>query len=309
MGANITGLISMKGGSLAVYCEDKIPLLSGADKTTWKLDNNISFSSGAKLRTVQELSGAVLALDEGGLSSLQATLNYGSFEVSSFSRLVKPLIDQLLNLVVSSRVVRSKNQYRLYTRSGDVLTCTVMTPNPLIQPQDVSFTRAKYAHGVTCTGWGQLNNEDAYFFGTTDGYVMREDVGASFDGGDVQAVMSLPFSSFKAPSNKKRFRKLILEIDAPQTTEINFRQRFDYADGTYGSSQTQIAEAIAGGGIWGDAEWGAFRWGMPTKTNAEANVSGVGRNMSMLIWHTSALDNAFALQGLLIHYSMLGLSR
>jgi hypothetical protein len=89
VGDDITGLLSMKGGVMAIYCKSKIMILQGTDKTTWSLTTN-SLSSGAKFGTVQELAGAAMALDNRGLTSLQATLNYGGFEASVFSRLIKP---------------------------------------------------------------------------------------------------------------------------------------------------------------------------------------------------------------------------
>jgi hypothetical protein len=206
-------------------------------------------------------------------------------------------------------VIKGKNQYRLYTRSGDILTCTLLTPNPQVLPSDVGFTRSGYLHQITAIGGGVIGTEDVFFFGTSDGYVMREDVGPNFDGNTIAAVLRLPFASFKSPSNKKRFRKLVLELDAPQTTVVNFRELFDYADGTYNASIPQTAIAFGGGGQYDASSWDNFRWSLPAQTQAEANISGVGRNMALLIWHSSALDDSFIMQGLVIHYTVMGLTR
>lgn len=308
MGSSITGLVPMKGGVMAIYCIDKTMLLSGSDKTTWTMSTN-SLSSGAIAYTAQEIAANALALDIRGLTSLQATLNFGGFEMSVFSRYVKPYLDQMTPAVIDSRVVRSKNQYRLYASNGIVLTCTVMSPNPIITPQDVAFTRSYYGLNIACVGGGEVNGEDVYLFGTDDGWVMREDVGASFDGVAIPSVLRTPFWSFKSPSNKKRFRKLIIEIDTPQQTDIYFRELFDYADGNYQPSINMATTAYGGGGQWNVDGWDTFQWSLPVQTQAEQNISGVGRNMSLLLWHESALDEAFSLKGLIIHYSILGLAR
>ena len=308
LGDTITGLVPMKAGTMAIYCSNKTMVLSGAEKTSWALAS-ISVSSGARLYTAQEIASNGLALDDRGLTSLQATLNYGGFEMSVFSRYVKPYLDGMMLSVVDSRVVKAKNQYRIYASNGVVLTATLLTPNPLVRPEDVSFTRSFYERGITCVGGGEINEEEALFFGTTDGYVMREDVGASFDGQPIASVMRTPFWSFKSPSNKKRFRKIVLEISTPQLTDIYFRELFDYGDGNYSPSIIFSASAYGGGGQWNVGDWDEFQWSLPVQTQAEKNVAGVGRNMSMLIWHESALDEAFSLKGMVVHYAQLGLAR
>jgi hypothetical protein len=211
--------------------------------------------------------------------------------------------------VIDSRVVQAKNQYRLYASNGVVMTCTILSPNPQITPIDVAFTRSFYETAIACCGGGEILGEEYLFFGTTDGYVMREDVGASFDGDPIPSVLRLPFTSLKSPSNKKRFRKLVIELDAPQLTTISFKELFDYADGNYAAGINQTAEAYGGGGQWNVSEWDTFQWSLPVQTQAEANIAGVGRNMALLIWHESALDEAFTMQGLLLHYSILGMTR
>ena len=44
-------------------------------------------------------------------------------------------------------------------------------------------------------------------------------------------------------------------------------------------------------------------------SHGEVNIDGVGRNVSFLIWHESATDLAFSMQGLMLQYSVLGLTR
>jgi hypothetical protein len=308
VGDELTGLQSMKGGVLAIYCDEHTFLLEGSGKASWSLTTN-SVSSGARFATVQEIASSVVALDDRGLTSLQATQNFGSFEMSIFSRMVKPYLDAMLPTIIGSRVVRAKNQYRIYSSTGVLLTFTILTPNSVIEPRDVAVTRSDYSANVSCVGAGTINNSEVMFFGTSDGWVMREDVGTSFDGVEIPSVVRLPFYSYKSPSNKKRFRKLVLELDAPSQTTINYRQLFDYADGNYTPSINFSTDVQGGGGQWDVDEWDTFLWSMPVQTQAEANVSGVGRNMSLLIWHESALDAPFNLQGILVHYSVLGMAR
>jgi hypothetical protein len=154
-----------------------------------------------------------------------------------------------------------------------------------------------------------MSDGEGLFFGTSDGYVMREDKGTSFDGADIQAVLRLPFNHFKSPASKKRFRKLVLEMFAYDDVTINFKQLFDYADGNYRSSVNQSAEVYSAGFQLNVSNLSEALLGVPVVQQAEANVDGVGRNQSLLLWNTSSFVRPFVLQGLMTHYSILGMTR
>lgn len=308
MGDELTGFVPSKGNTATIYCRNKTELLSGSDKTTWQ-KSTVSLSAGARWRSTAEISAANVALDDRGLTSLQATINFGSFEMSIFSRMVQPYLSSVMDLVIGCRVLRSKSQYRLYASDGRVLICSVLTPAAQIQPNDVAFTKLEYLHNPTCAYSFEMSSEEFHAFGTDDGWIMREDVGTSFDGQAIDAVFRLPYHSFKSPSNKKRFRKVTMETTASYTTNIYFRQSFDYDNGDYEPSIQYHTTGQSGGGYYDVSEWDTFRWSMPSQGTAEANIDGVGRNMSLLIWHSSSIDPAFNIQGLIYHFTPMGLAR
>lgn len=309
VGDEVTGLASMKGGVLGVFCLNRVNTLSGSSAADWSMEL-YSSSAGAKHDTAQEMGGNALFLDDRGLTSLQATQSFGDFEPAIFSRDVKPLLDAYAARVVGSRIAKGKFQYRLYADDGTRVTAAILSPEAVVSPKDVSFTRQKYAHLPTCIAQGDMDDEsDGLFFGTQDGYVMREDVGTSFDGEVIDAVMRLHFNHLKSPANKKRYRKLEMELESPDDVTVFFRQQFDYADGNYQASLTNEALVAGGGGQWDASSWDQFRWSLPIANKAEANIDGVGRNMGLLIWHESAQDRPFLLQGLLLQFTAMGLSR
>lgn len=309
LGDEITGLTSLKGQALGAFCRNRIAVISGSSVSDW-VKEDYSLTAGAVAGTVEDRSGNALFLDDRGLTSLQATQAFGDFEDADFSRNVKPyLTNARLALAVAGRMARSKNQYRLYFSDGDVLSFALLSPDPVILPKYVAVTRQEYSHTVTCVFSGDMSDGEGLFFGTSDGYVMREDKGTSFDGADIQAVIRLPFNHFKSPASKKRFRKLVLEMYAQDDVTVNFKQLFDYADGNYRSSVTQTADVYAAGFQLSVSELNTARLGVPIVTQAEANVDGVGRNQSLILWNTSASVRPFVLQGLMTHYSILGMTR
>lgn len=308
MGDEITGLSSMKGAVLGVFCNNRISLLNGSSKADWSMGIHAE-NIGTKTRTVQGNAGNALFLGERGMVSMQATDAFGSFEPAICSRDVKPLLDSKLPLVVGTRLVRGKYQYRMYFSDRSVLSACILTPAAAIQPKDVSFLPVEYAHVPSCIGGGSISGEDWLLFGTTDGWVMREDVGASFDGAVIDSALRLHFNSFKNPATKKRYYKLTLELDSQDAVTLRFRQVFDLSDGFYFDSLTQTASSPGSGGQWDVSNWDSFYWSLPAAVQVEANVDGVSKNMSLVLWHSSAMDAPFTLQGLLTQYKLMGLSR
>lgn len=309
MGDELTGLVSMRGDKLGIFCRGKVAMLDGSSVATWAMQD-YSKSAGAKMGTACETGGNALFLDARGLTSLQATQAYGDFEPAIFSRNVKPLMDAAQQTAVAARLAKQAYQYRLYLDNGTVLTAAILTPEAVIQPRDVSFTQQRYPHPAVCLGEGGIPGDaQAMFFGTADGWVMQESVGQSFDGETIVAVLRLAYNHSKSPSTKKRYRKLELEMSAKQTVVVLCRQQFDYSDGKYPASPSMGAEATVGGAVWGGGHWDEFLWSATDVSRAQINVSGVGRNMGLLLWNEEQDMEPFILQGMVVHYSPLGLAR
>lgn len=309
LGDEITGLASLKGSVLGVWCRSKLTTISGSSATDWAEDP-FTQSAGAIFGTVVETGGNALFLDERGVTSLQGTQNYGSFQPSFFSGNVKPLLKPLIPNVIGARMTRESYQYRLYTGDGQVLSFALMTANASVRPKDVAPTLQQYLHNPTCFFEGNFNYEDdCMVFGTDDGFVMRESVGTSFDGAEIESVLRLPFDHFKSPANNKRFYKIQLEIDSHDAWVIRFMQLFDYEDGRYDPNIQQSADMDPIGALWDVENWNEFFWGTAAVSQVEAQIDGLGRNMAQLLWASSDVFEPYILSGIMVHNSIRGLRR
>jgi hypothetical protein len=144
------------------------------------------------------------------------------------------------------------------------------------------------------------------YFGTDEGYIMHIDSGTSFNGGSIQSFLRLPFTHLQSPHRKKRFRKIVVDVDAGSQADISYSVDFEY--GERGSSeQTEII--YGSGSFWDVGEWDSFTWSSPAISRIEGYIDGSGRNFSLLISHNSTTDPAFTLQGVQLNYSLRGLVR
>ena len=309
VGDEINGLTSLKGSVLGIFCANKVHLLEGSSRQDWNLSLHAR-NVGTLPGTLQENAGNAVMLSGRGLVSLQATQTFGGFEPATWSQNVTPWLSENMQAAVACRMVRGKYQYRLYFADGTVLAACIATPNAVIAPGDVEFTFSRYQHVASCVTEGEMQHgQTCMFFGTQDGWVMHEDVGTSFDGAPIHAYARLHFDNLRSPTQRKRFHKLTLEMDAPGRVDIRFLQLFDLADNYYPRSATQLLQTQGTGGQWDLSRWNRFYWSSPAATQAEVNVSGIGRNMGLLLWMQSDMDEPVLLQGLLIQYAILGMTR
>jgi len=298
LGTEVTGLRSMQGNSLVITGEDRINVLYGTSASNWDLQS-FSMESGATERSQAYIETGLYFFNGDDLSSMSATQSFGDFETSSISAAVNPYLKPRKGLIVGASVNKDKNQYRLFFSDKSVLVGTIANG------QVVGFTN-----------W-LLSDTPSFIaenhFGSTDGKVMKMDTGSSFNGVAIQSFLRLAFTPLGTPQNKKRYRKAILEVESGGQSTLNYVADYDY--GTGGSSvsvQTTIPGAVSGGGgggFWDVATWDNFVWSSAVVAQAEAYLNGTGKNISLLIVHTSATDPAFTVQGVQLNYSIRGLNR
>jgi len=292
IGSEVTGLNNMQGNSLAITGISQVSVLYGTSSADWDL-KSFSPAIGAVNKTHAQMDSDLYYFNGDDLSSLTATQAFGDFESASISALVKPYIDARKQNTVGATVNRDKNQYRLFFSDKTVLVGTI------INRQLVGFSTWLLEHTPSYV--------TEHYMGCTDGSVMLMDSGTSFNGTAIQSYLRLPFTNLNSAHKKKRFRKATLELAAGSQATLNYLADYDY--GTGGSSSSSATTVYGGGGFWDVASWDNFVWSSAVVASAEAYLNGSGRNISLLIVHTSATDPSFTLQGVQLNYSLRGLNR
>jgi len=292
IGSEVTGLNSMQGNSLAITGINQISVLYGTSSSDWDL-KSFSPAIGAVDKTHAQMDSDLYYFNGDDLSSLTATQAFGDFESASISALVKPYIDARKEDTVGATVNRDKNQYRLFFSDKTVLVGTI------INRQLVGFSTWLLEHTPSYV--------TEHYMGCTDGSVMLMDSGTSFNGTAIRSYLRLPFTNLNSPHKKKRFRKATLELAAGSQATLNYLADYDY--GTGGSSSSAATTVYGGGGFWDVGSWDNFVWSSAVVASAEAYLNGSGRNISLLIVHSSATDPSFTLQGVQLNYSLRGLNR
>jgi len=153
-----------------------------------------------------------------------------------------------------------------------------------------------------CEGEKPDGSETA-FFGSTSGYVYRLDSGASFDGQEISAAMTLVFNAIGTPRAIKRFRRASLEITGDSFAEFAFNYDLGYGSTEYeqGTSRSYSTSLVAS--FWDSVVWDSFVWDGRTLAPSEVEMEGSAENVAVRVASVSALYQPFTVNSVILHYS------
>lgn len=297
LGDEITGFRAEAGNVLLCFTRRQTSGLYGNNITDWQL-RPVSPETGALAYTVQRV-GTTLAWDDRGIISLSRTDAFGDFADAALSRRVQPLLDRAKAGVTASSVVRKRNQVRYYRSSGDFIMGYVSSNGQM------EFMPGRYPVPVRCISNSDNDSgEETILFGSDDGYVYQAEKGTSFDGEPIEYALRLAFNHFGSPHLRKTFKKMDLELDTENYVMFSIATELSYAAAHTASNLDQTRElgAFSGGGYWDNSEWNEFFWSDEPVATAEAEVTGTGTNLGVLVYGNSDAQKPFTLQGFLVHY-------
>jgi len=303
IGDEITGFRDVAGDSFVVVCRNSTHIVSG---TPGAADFNVSIYSdtaGALEWTIQRLAYPVY-LDDNGVLELRSVQSYGDFQTATLSQNISKILAPLISSATASMISRSKNQYRLYFSNGTGMVFT-FSGNKLAGIMPVNYGKTVKC----CCNGVDSNGDEALFFGSDDGYVYQLDAGYSFDGEEVNAWIRPSFNHFKSPEHVKRFFKIVLEIDADETSDLAFLPVFDYGDPNQPDAFEGILNVSGGGSSWDEENWEALYYDGAIISSAYGYLDAVGKNFSLLIRSELTYEKPHTIQGAIVHFSQRGLKR
>jgi hypothetical protein len=297
---DLTNLQSLPGGVLAITCLRIIELLTGSDTTDW-VKTTHSTTSGAVLDSMQVLGDALL-LDGGDITWLKRTQDFGNFKGTPISRDISSIVSDAMTTCAGSLVLRNKAQFRLFMTDGRTICGTFAGSRVL------GWTMMDL--GVTPNVVAVAKDNDSAersFIGCDDGFVYEMDIGRSFDGENIVAIMRMAFASCGSPGLTKRFHDISIEGTAGEDTIITMQPDFTYSD----EDESPVAESheitIQGrGNFWDVGDWDDFLWGRPIAFRQRTQISGTGHNISVLFASDSAQDLSHTILAMTITFTPRG---
>ena len=300
---DVTGMLTLPGAqttaTLGVWMSSTTGVLYGTDPTTFNF-TVFNVGIGGIAGTVQNLFDS-FSLSEPGVVNLQATLNFGNFNSSAYTKNIQPFITQQLTKVTTSAVSHVKGQYRIFFNDGYGLWLTMASQ------QYLGAALVQFPNPVTCIDVDTLvNGMAATYFGSTDdlGYIYQADTGPSFDGEDLFAYFTTAWDYFKTSEWLKQYRRARVEIAGQSYAAVSFGYGLGDNSPLIGQpSATSYASAFSPA-IWDTFTWDDFVWDGQTLSPTYVSLDGTARDIQPVIGSSTNYIMPFIVNSLTFQYSM-----
>jgi hypothetical protein len=308
MGDTITGIRSVKGNdggaAMLVSVTSTYSVLYGSSSSDFNLVPSGS-DLGFEANTIQPVGNDVFGLTAQGIQSLVATQAYGSFNYAAVSTLVQPYLSDRAGLQTASVSLKAKNQYRLFFSDNSVLVVG------LTGGKISGSLTLDYGKQVKCICNARLSTgEEVTYFGSTDGYVYKDNVGTSFDGAEIEAWIRPVFNNLQSPLVRKTFLRAVFEVESEGYARVNATYDLGYGSPDVSAAATQDDQAILGAGsYWDQFNWDDFIWDAPVVANAYLSIDGTENNISFMFYSSRNQDDPHTVQGVNLQYVPRRLTR
>ena len=308
VGDTITGLKTFRD-DLIIFSQNSINKLvninSSSTIAVTDVTRNIGCIDGF---SIQEIGGDLVFLAPDGIRTVAATARIDDIELSSISHKIIPVINELVtdinNYDVSSAVIRTQNQYRLfYTKS---------ITSKLSQKGIVGTFKIN-AEGMPVWEWAELqgieascftsnyntqNIEQAYH-GDYDGYVHFHNKGSSFDGDNISAEFKTPDIDYGDVGIRKTLHYIKLSIKPEGDSDNNMDVRYDFEDPDLSQPTTFPLGSLLTPSTFGAAVFGIARFGTPEIPMKKVNLWGSGFSNSFK-FYSNDKNPPYSIQGMYI---------
>ena len=181
-------------------------------------------------------------LSPDGIRTLAGTARIGDVELTSVSRNIQKIVTAITSNIdsytITSVVLRSKSQYRLYyndpTKSASVSKGIIGT----FTGQGFEWSETKGIEAVAVDSGFLYNNIEQIVHADTDGYIYNHDVGTSFiysgTEANVSAIYETPYLDFGDLGTRKTLR--YAKVSITPTSELGgyaqpeLSVKFDFDD-------------------------------------------------------------------------------
>jgi hypothetical protein len=308
LGDNITSIKSYTTGTSGNNTSSSNSALLIHTNTTTQIlygSSEADFSLGAASPTQGGVENSVQLLDQPyfmsdlGIVNLATTQAFGNFQQSALSQQMNPFVLQERSRILSSCVVRSKSQYRLFFNDGYGLYLS------FINGKIIGLMPVNLGIQVACLcSLKSNNNEELMFFGDDQGYVYQMDKGPNFDGAPISGYLFLSFASFKSPRFKKRWRRAVLEMKGSGYFEYFASYDLAWGNVDVGVTPGQMLAASLKPALWDQFVWDQFFWDGRSEGPTVLPLDGSSENIGLRIVSEGDSFDSFTVASVLYHFSM-----
>ena len=309
----VVGLKSFRG-DLFIFCKNSIYKLVNINDASniaiTPVTKNVGCLDG---QSIQEIGGDLLFLSPDGFRLVAGTARIGDVELSSVSRNIQSVVSILAasidSYVISSIVLRSKSQYRLFYSSTSQATSTSQGIIGTITPDgfEWSQTLGIKAHGLA-SGFNYDRLEKVYH-GDTEGYVYNHNTGNDFNPAGTQTSINAGYKTpnfdFGDAGTLKSMHYVKISVTPEGTVQPSLKVSYDYdALDRLQPSNIQL-DSIPTPAVFGAAEFGDAFFGASADPMVRQAIQGSGHSLALKIFSQDT-KAPYSINGFYIDYRPSG---
>ena len=263
--------------------------------------------------SIQEFGGDLVFLAPDGIRTVAGTARIGDVELSSISRQIQEIVTALTtstsSFIITSDVLRSKSQYRLFysTIAQDPSEAKGIIGTFTGQGFEWSETKGIQALGFA-SGFNS-NGVEVSFHGDKDGYIYNHDTGDSFlhagSEANVLATYQTPDIDCGDIGTRKTLKYVRTSFSPEGTLQPVLRLRYDYQDVDIPQPSDYTLSDIPLPAIFGSSIFGTATFGASSDPMYRQTVEGSGHTVSFRI-RSDDTRSPYAINGFYIDYMPSG---
>jgi len=305
----IVGLKSFRN-DLYIFCTNSIFKLSNINISASIVVTPVAKNVGCLSHySIQEIGGDLVFLAPDGIRSVAGTARIGDVELGSVSRQIQSVVSELAtnisSLNISSGILRSKAQYRLFYSSSSAGTSASKGIIGTLTAKGFEWSATKGIQAPALTSGFNNDGVEKIFHGDNSGYVYTHDSGNAFyEGGvalNIEAKYQSPNFDFGDAGTRKTLKYAKISITPEGAVEPSFRVRYDYEDNNIPQPTETTISNILLPSLFGSGVFNTSQFGGSTDPMVRKTITGSGHAANFRI-RSNDQKSAYAINGMYIDY-------
>ena len=306
----VIGLRSFRE-DLIIFCRNSIYKLQNINISASIVVTPITKNVGCLDNgSIQEFSGDLVFLSPDGIRTLAGTTRIGDVELSSLSRPIQPIINNMVtninNLVISSLILRNKSQYRLFYATSSQAALDSKGIIGSITGEGMAWSETKGIQARSATSGFASSGVEEFYHGDNEGHIYIHNSGNSFyHSGEVASILATyktPSFDFGDHGTRKTLNFLKLSVTPEGVVEPTLRVRYDYEDTSLPQPPDYVLTSIKKPAVFGTSEFAAAFFGASNDPTVRQAVQGSCHTANFRI-RSSDTNAPYAINGLYIDYT------
>jgi hypothetical protein len=307
----VIGIRSFRN-DLIIFCRNSLYKLENINNSSTIVVTPITKNVGCiDNHSIQEVGGDLVFLSPDGIRTVAGTVRIDDVELSSVSRQIQPVINNITTdvnntYIISSVVLRPKSQYRLFYTTSTEASSTAKGIIGSLTSNGFEWSETK---GIQCraatSGFNYAGLEKIYH-GDSDGYIYIHDSGNSFyhsgSAANIKATYTTPNFDFGDFGTLKTINYVKVSISPEGSITPSLRVRYDYEDTERPQPDEYTLSNIPLPSLFGTAVFNTATFGGTNDPMVRQAVQGSGFTSSYRI-RTNDTSPPYAINGLYIDYT------